>query len=355
MATNHHNRLPASTQQAAAQAPAKIPPKNALAPIEPNDFGEVLQFAQVAVRCGVCSVKNVEEATLRILYGRSLGMTAFQSIMGIDVIQGRLSLKAGTVAAMIDADERFAYRVVKWTVDECVIRFYENGEDLGESVFTLADAKRAKVHKPDSNWEKYPKAMLFARAITQGARAYCPAVFFGPVYSTEEMIDGVETVDITPTREPEDVIDVEAEADQPSKEQARVKATPTPKPERPAEPQAPPAKPKPNNFAEKVSKIDAWADAAGRKFESEGQTSFAQAGPVIAAVYEILSESGMVKPGLKNYRQQVNSIAEIDGDWPQVKEILSGAAAALMAELTQPPEESQTEEIDPPFEPGSEG
>jgi hypothetical protein len=52
----------------------------------------------------------------------------------------------------------------------------------------LEDAKKAGT----KNLDKYPKNMLFARAISNGVKWYTPDVFAGPVYVPEEM--GAETV-----------------------------------------------------------------------------------------------------------------------------------------------------------------
>ena len=193
MATTQPNRLQAGAIQPVSKPE---PTSTALKPIEPGDLSEVMTFAQVAVKSGTFGLKNIEEAAFRILYGRELGMSVFQSIMGIDIIQGRPGLKAGTVASLIQRSGRYEYRVGDWDHLKCVIEFFDHGMVLGKSSFTIDDAKRAQVYKDGSNWSKYPKAMLFARAITQGARAYCPSIFFGPIYWREELADGGDVIDV---------------------------------------------------------------------------------------------------------------------------------------------------------------
>ncbi|NJO31398.1 MAG: recombinase RecT [Richelia sp. SL_2_1] len=42
------------------------------------------------------------------------------------------------------------------------------------------------------NWKKWPSDMMFARALTRGARRYCPDVFGGPAYTKEELEDSVD-------------------------------------------------------------------------------------------------------------------------------------------------------------------
>jgi hypothetical protein len=62
-------------------------------------------------------------------------------------------------------------------------------EQVGVSEFTLADAKKAGTQ----NLEKFARNMLFARAMSNGVRWYCPDVFDSPVYTPEELganVDG---------------------------------------------------------------------------------------------------------------------------------------------------------------------
>jgi len=68
----------------------------------------------------------------------------------------------------------------------------EEGNQIGVSVFTIEDAKTAGLYRQSSPWEKYPRNMVFARAITNGARWYCPDVFNGPIYTPDEL--GAEVV-----------------------------------------------------------------------------------------------------------------------------------------------------------------
>jgi hypothetical protein len=66
----------------------------------------------------------------------------------------------------------------------CEIVFFENGSECGRSRFTLEDARRAGT----KNLEKFPKNMLFARAMSNGVRWHCPDVTgSGPVYTPEEL------------------------------------------------------------------------------------------------------------------------------------------------------------------------
>jgi hypothetical protein len=54
----------------------------------------------------------------------------------------------------------------------------------------MADARTAQLG--GQNYQKFPRNMLFARAMTNGARIHCPDVFVGSVYTPDEL--GAEPV-----------------------------------------------------------------------------------------------------------------------------------------------------------------
>lgn len=349
MATAHTNRLtagaiqPVSKQETASQA-------NAIKRIEPNDLSEVMTFAQVAVRSSMFGLRTIEEAAARILYGRELGLSAFQSIIGIEMIQGKVGLKAVTVASQIQNSGRFDYRVLENTSTKCRIAFFDRGEQLGISEFTTDMAKRAGLMKEGSNWFKWPDAMLFARAITQGSRRYCPSVFFGPVYSSEELADGGDVIDVQISEpvvvEPEPV--VETKPAKAATKLAKVEPVAEVKPPANDAPFDEVEQAQAETTADKTRKLDEWADRVAKRFDEKGQASFASAGTVVEEMYRRFLDLGFVVPGATTYRARTGAIAAIDAPWAEILDNLKGFAAELAAELDAPPAEDTRE-------PGAEG
>jgi len=155
-------------------------------PIDTERLGDIL------VKSGFFKdTKDQAQAIVKMLYGGEMGFGPIASMMGVYVVEGKPSMSAQLIASAVQKSGIFSYRVREWTDQLCRIEFFERGESLGPPAeFTMKDAERAKLNKK-FNWESFPKSMLWARAMSQGARAYCPSVFNGAIYSVEELHDGV--------------------------------------------------------------------------------------------------------------------------------------------------------------------
>ena len=131
--------------------------------------------------------KQAAQAVVKVLAGREMGFGAFASMTGVAIIQGKPVVGANLTAAAIKQTGKYNYRVTKHTEQECEITFYEAGQDVGVSRFTMEDAKAAGLTNKD-NWKKYPRNMLFTRAISNGQKWYAPDVYNGvTVYTPDEM------------------------------------------------------------------------------------------------------------------------------------------------------------------------
>lgn len=130
--------------------------------------------------------RTPEKAAVRILAGKEMGVGPIASIIGIRVNAGRVSMDATLMAGCIKRSGRYDYKVTSHNNEVCTLVFFENGEPVGESGFSMADAKQASLAGKET-WRNYPRNMLFARALSNGARWYCPAIFGGAVYTHEEL------------------------------------------------------------------------------------------------------------------------------------------------------------------------
>ena len=149
------------------------------------------------------AAQAIAQLATKILAGREWGYGQFTRANGINIIQGRPAVSANLMAAAVKASGRYDYRVKVMTAEVVTIEFFQvaNGkrESLGESTFTAADAKVAGT----KNMTAYPRNMLFARAMSNGVKWFCPDVFNGSaVYVPEELgveVDGEgNVIDVAP-------------------------------------------------------------------------------------------------------------------------------------------------------------
>jgi hypothetical protein len=165
--------------------------------------------ALVASSAYFADAKDAAQAAVKIMAGAELGIGPIASMRGIDIIKGEVSLSAGMVAAMVRRSGVYDYRVERWDNEACEIVFTRNRRPLTpSSVFTLEDAERAGLR--GDNYRKFPRNMLFARAMTNGARVHCPEVFVGAVYTPDELVDGEVVPDAPETVEDAPAAPVEA-------------------------------------------------------------------------------------------------------------------------------------------------
>lgn len=172
-------------------------------------YAEMQDVAKTLVQSGFFQdTKSVSQAIVKILAGREIGIGAFASMRGVNIIKGNPSYNANIMASMVKGSGRYNYRVVTLDDTKCELLFREkvdgHWEDVGSSIFTIADARKAGTQ----NIDKFPRNMLFARALSNGVKWFCPDVMNGQTaYVPEEM--GLEAtteegnyVDVTPS-EPE--------------------------------------------------------------------------------------------------------------------------------------------------------
>ena len=181
-----------------------------------NDFTQLEKAADALHKSGYFGdVKSMAQALVKVMAGAELGIPPFASMTGINIIQGKPTLGANVLATLVKNDQRYDYQVIKCDETECTLDWYENGKRRGQSGFTIREAQNAGLTSKD-NWKKYPSDMLFARAISRGARRFAPGIFGGsPVYTPDEL--GVDT-------DPDGYIDTTAR-DVPAEKEAETTVT----------------------------------------------------------------------------------------------------------------------------------
>lgn len=158
-----------------------------------STYDEVEKAARAMAGSGFFSdTHQASQAVVKILAAKEIGFGPFAGMTGINIIQGKPAFGANIMAAAVKRSGRYNYIVREMTDNNCEILFMERLDgkwtNLGSSSFSLADAKKAGT----KNLDKFPRNMLFARALSNGVRWFTPDVMNGSiVYTPEEL--GAET------------------------------------------------------------------------------------------------------------------------------------------------------------------
>ncbi len=179
-------------------------------------YAEVERAATACAASGYYrDVKDAAQATVKMIAGLEMGIGPIRALAEIHIVEGKPTAAASLIAANVKKSGRYDYRVKERSDDVCALEFFENGQSVGVSTFSMQDAERAGL-AGRANWKKYPRAMLFARALTEGVRVYCPDAAHGVIYTPDELAPGLEVTesgepigmqapDPTPGAEPRDV------------------------------------------------------------------------------------------------------------------------------------------------------
>jgi hypothetical protein len=151
---------------------------------------DVMTLGDVLARSGYFADANqAAQAVVKVLAGRELGFGPIASMTGIHIVKGRPTIGADLLAKAVKRSGRYDYRVAELSDTGCTIKFFERDGDgwreIGTSTFTIQDARRAGT----GNLDKFPRNMLFARAMSNGVKWYCPDAVGLTVYDPSELPD----------------------------------------------------------------------------------------------------------------------------------------------------------------------
>jgi hypothetical protein len=158
-----------------------------------DELTDVQRLGNLLAASGYFSdVRDMAQAAVKVMAGKELGIPPIASMMGIHIIKGKVSLGANLIASRIRA-HGYDFVHKQFDTTACVLSFMGRPDAsgkrtlLGDSAFTMEDAKAAGL-TGNETYKKFPRNMLFSRAISNGARWYTPEVFGGaPVYTPDEL------------------------------------------------------------------------------------------------------------------------------------------------------------------------
>lgn len=173
-------------------------PSGYLAPPSEDEFRGMIymakQLAEVQGFVPAHFYRQPNKVLAAMLYGRDLGITPTNALQHIIVIDGKATADAQLMGMLV---RRAGHRLEDKTTAESSTVTITRGDDGSVHTFTFSvqDARRAGLVRSGSAWEKYPQAMLYARALTGCARKGAQDALMGVAYTPEELGAEVQVVD----------------------------------------------------------------------------------------------------------------------------------------------------------------
>ena len=150
-------------------------------------FNEMDQMAGAIAASGLFGMKDKNSVLALMAVAQAEGLHPATAARDFHIIQGRPALKADAMLARFQN----AGGKVDWEVytDEKVTGIFShpNGGSLAVT-WTIEQATKIGLVKPGSGWQKFPRAMLRSRCISEGIRSVFPGSVTG-FYSPEEVAD----------------------------------------------------------------------------------------------------------------------------------------------------------------------
>lgn len=172
--------------------------------LEPTTFAETMQACELVASIGLCGCTTPAAVLVRVMMGRSLGMTFIQSVVNVYDIEGKPALDANAMVALCLQSSLCEYFRCTYTDREKATYKAKRRSDPEptELTFTIQEAEAAGLmdrgataeKKAKSNWNRWTADMLRARASSKLARMVFPDVVRG-LHSREELYVGLTDPD----------------------------------------------------------------------------------------------------------------------------------------------------------------
>lgn len=153
--------------------------------LTPQTWQMLKDLAPVMHQSRLFGVSSPDQAAAIMLKGYELGLSITASFELVQVIQGRPALSPrGAMALLHNNPEIEQIKVTRLTDNKGAFLGYDcymkrrNGFEY-TARWTMDDARKAGLIKPDSGWEKYPENMCMWRAIGFCADVVAPDITAG--------------------------------------------------------------------------------------------------------------------------------------------------------------------------------
>lgn len=183
------------------------------------DYQSVKGLAGEFYRSGLfADATDESRAVVKIMAGQELNLPPLYAMRNFYLIplqkknrdgtyrtETQMAMSAQCMGLLLKRSKMYNWTVVTTDATQCVIQFEEKLDDgtwrkAVLSKYTIADAKRAGLIKDFSNWIKNPNSMLFARALSQGAKQTAPHLLGEAPYVPADFPEVDTVVDLSATK-----------------------------------------------------------------------------------------------------------------------------------------------------------
>lgn len=169
--------------------------------LNPQHWNVMKVMAETFYKSGAlpAHINNAPKLMMILQTGVEIGFKPMQAINSLYIVNGRIAMSAqAMLGKLLQSHVKLDWVQDSPTVAE--VKFSGLDRPTYTAKFTIEEAQKAGLVKQGGPWTTYPAAMLRARAISIGARVFCPDIISGS-YTLDEVAevrldeDGHETIE----------------------------------------------------------------------------------------------------------------------------------------------------------------
>jgi len=155
--------------------------------VTPEAWQLITSMAETIHKCRmVAGVNSSEQAAFVLLKAYELGFPLSSVGDNLQVVMGKVTLTSQGMLAKIQSRPDVVRLQIDSSTDEaCTVTMTRNTGFFFTLTYSVKDAERAGLVKPDSNWNRYPANMCRWRAISMCARIVVPDLLAGLYLASE--------------------------------------------------------------------------------------------------------------------------------------------------------------------------
>lgn len=156
-------------------------------------LGDAYKMAAVLSRSNLVSeaLRGRPESVLLVLWqGRELNISTMRALQHLNVVEGRIGMSAQLMRErVLEAPGVESFEIESVDDEQATVAIKRKAwKEAKRVTFTFAEAQAANLNRAGSNWTKWRRDMLVARATTRCVKWHAPEVL-GPLTSTADELE----------------------------------------------------------------------------------------------------------------------------------------------------------------------